>query len=145
LRGSPQKNSRKKTRDFFSRDLGSIGQKISRKNSRNVILEKSKSRDFLSIGQALTFHVYYLWPVRASILDVCFAVRTFVPKFPFYRMGKKQEFPVPLWEKFIGLLIFRKIFSPIFCLIEIISVILFIWEKNHCQMVNIHLYVRNIH
>jgi len=43
----------KKTRDFFSRDLGSIGQKISRKNSRNVILEKSKSRDFLSIGQPL--------------------------------------------------------------------------------------------
>jgi hypothetical protein len=33
--------------------LGSIGRKILRKNSRNVNLEKSKSRDFLSIGQAL--------------------------------------------------------------------------------------------
>ncbi len=48
-------------------------------------------------------------------------------------------------KKSLVLLIFRKIFSPIFCLFEIISVILFIWEKNHCQMVNIHLYVRNIH
>ena len=40
--------------------------------------------------------------IRASIVDVCFAVRTFVPKFLFYRMGKMQELPVPLWEKNIG-------------------------------------------
>jgi hypothetical protein len=40
-----------------------------------------------------------VWPVRASIVDVCFAVRTFVPKFSFYQMGKKQELPVPLREK----------------------------------------------
>jgi len=46
-------------------------------------------------------------------------------------VGKKK---LLLWK-------FWKIFSPIFCIIEIISVILFIWEKNHCQMVNIHLYL----
>jgi len=44
-------------------------------------------------------------------------------------------------KKALVLLILWKIFSPIFCIIEIISVILFIWEKNHCQMVNIHLYL----
>jgi len=82
-----------------------------------------------------------LWPLRVSIVDVCFAVRTFVPKFLLYQMGKKQELPVPLWEKTLVLLKFWKIFSPIFCIIEIISVILFIWEKNHCQMVNTHLYL----
>jgi len=43
-----------------------------------------------------------LWPLRVSIVDVCFAVRTFVPKFLLYQMGKKQELPVPLWEKNIG-------------------------------------------
>jgi hypothetical protein len=57
-------------------------------------------------------------------------------------MGEKQELPVPLWEKNIGFVeILERIFSPTFCIIEIISVILFIWEKNHCQMVNIHLYL----
>jgi len=35
-------------------------------------------------------------------------------------------------KKTLVLLIFWKIFSPIFCIIEIISVILFIWGKNHC-------------
>jgi len=57
-------------------------------------------------------------------------------------MGEKQELPVPLWEKNIGFVeILERIFSPTFCRIEIISVILFIWEKNHCQMLNIHLYL----
>ena len=42
----PKKKLEKKTRDFFSRDLGSIGRKNLRKHSRNVNLEKSKSRDF---------------------------------------------------------------------------------------------------
>jgi hypothetical protein len=84
----------------------------------------------------------YLWPVRASIVDVCFAARTFVPKFLFYRMGKKSGASSTIVEKkTLVLLKFWKIFSPIFCIIEIISVILFIWEKNHCQMVNTHLYL----
>jgi hypothetical protein len=48
-------------------------------------------------------------------------------------------------KKTLVLLIFWKIFSPIFCLIVNISVILFIWEKNHCQMVNIHCYLGIIH
>jgi hypothetical protein len=43
------KKLEKKNLDFFSRVLGSIGGK----NSRNVYLEKNKSRDFLSIGLAL--------------------------------------------------------------------------------------------
>jgi len=50
---NPKKISRKKTQDFFSRVLGSIGGKNSRKISRNVNLKKNNSRDFLSIGRAL--------------------------------------------------------------------------------------------
>jgi hypothetical protein len=97
-----------------------------------------------TIGSSGTIFFTFICRVmaRKGVYCRCLFCHTYIcTEFSLYQMGKKQELPVPLWEKTLVLLKFWKIFSPIFCIIEIISVILFIWEKNHCQMVNIHLYL----